>query len=258
MLFDNSFADLTPSLKRLCIGNVLFWSLSTTFLVLDLIARDRPDTRIGRRLRSCKLQPEKSLLSNAEYADIALVAAFNMFLLSPLLAWVDQKYLSQLVDDQDALSEADAWVPLREVGCIVGCLLVLDIWFYFTHLLFHKSTWLYKTVHKMHHKWTAPCSMTAIYAHPIEFIFSNVLGIEVGLKLTNAHPYTAYAFYSYVLISTCWDHSGYRFVWFGENDHDMHHEFFQYNYGASGLMDHLCGTWKSPSLIKRRGEKKTG
>ena len=39
--------------------------------------------------------------------------------------------------------------------------------FFYSHRALH-SRGLYKTIHKTHHEWTAPISLIAIYAHPVE------------------------------------------------------------------------------------------
>ena len=48
------------------------------------------------------------------------------------------------------------------------------------------------------------------------------------------------------IISTIFNHSGYAFPWSSRNvnDHDYHHEAFNYNYGAIGLLDRVHGTYK--------------
>jgi len=78
----------------------------------------------------------------------------------------------------------------------------------------------------------------AVYAHPIEFIFGNVAGVTIGPILCRVHPYTCYAWYAFALSTTCRHHSGYDF--FDAQEHDAHHEFFHWNFGA--YMDDMLGT----------------
>ena len=90
--------------------------------------------------------------------------------------------------------------------------------------------------------------MAAAYAHPLEFIFGNVLGIGAGPILTNAHPYTAYAWFTLALLSTCKGHSGYDIL--NARTHDIHHQLTNFNFGVIDLGDYVMGT-RNPGNTKR-------
>ena len=46
-----------------------------------------------------------------------------------------------------------------------------DAWHYWTHRWMHESAFMYKTVHKIHHQYSAPFGLAAEYASPIEVMF---------------------------------------------------------------------------------------
>jgi len=47
--------------------------------------------------------------------------------------------------------------------------------------LLHHAT-VYKYIHKKHHEWKAPIGVTAVYAHPVEHIVSNLLPTVVVIR----------------------------------------------------------------------------
>jgi sterol desaturase/sphingolipid hydroxylase (fatty acid hydroxylase superfamily) len=51
----------------------------------------------------------------------------------------------------------------------------------------------------MHHEWTAPISYTAIYAHPIEHVMSNLMPVTAGFLITGCHVTTAWLWIALVL-----------------------------------------------------------
>ena len=114
------------------------------------------------------------------------------------------------------------------------CTMIDDFVFFTTHRLLHTPFW-YKHVHKLHHQYNQSVSICAEYAHPIEFIFSNMLPLGVPCMMLgrNLHFYTFLTIGTLKIIGTSVGHSGYEF----HNDalelypfrassryHDYHHE----------------------------------
>ncbi|KAL2797422.1 hypothetical protein BJX66DRAFT_335043 [Aspergillus keveii] len=124
----------------------------------------------------------------------------------------------------------------------IFALLAREISFYYVHRALHHPS-IYTYIHKMHHKYTAPVSFAAEYAHPIEHLLANVLPITLPLYLKGAHYLSILFFAVFELWEAAADHSGYDFLKLPPAElHDLHHEKFRVNYGTIGLMDWIHGT----------------
>jgi len=222
--------ELDVQSKCAVTSNIVFWSASILCFLLDRFILS-PKT-----LQEQKVQGNKAFLSESEMWDIFKLAFLNM---GPVtILFVKMEHVLRGALDIPQMSEQEPWNAVREIPLFVACIVTMMLWFYFTHRLLHVP-YLYKTVHKVHHRFKAPCAMAAVYAHPIEFIFGNVAGVGLGPMLTNCHPYTAYAWFSLALLATCKNHSGYKCL--GAQQHDAHHEFFNYNFG-NDFLDDFFGT----------------
>ncbi|CAJ0566066.1 unnamed protein product, partial [Mesorhabditis spiculigera] len=72
---------------------------------------------------------------------------------------------------------------------LIFSVLIEELGFYYTHRLFHQP-FFYKRIHKIHHRWTAPVSITSVYCHPLEHAISNLMPIMLGPTLIGAHMIT--------------------------------------------------------------------
>ena len=233
-----SWTDTSISWKCAVIANVVFWPLSILGLCADHLAA----TRISSVLARCKLQLDQHLCWR-ERLDLILLAAFNMIFVALFICCPIFEYIWDYVQGSNWLSETDDWIWKNELLIKIPLhALITEIAFYSVHVMLHHSPFLYRHIHKVHHRFVAPTAMACVYAHPLEFAVGNIFPIYLGCMLTNAHPVTCYGiWFPLAMAGTCRGHCGYRIM--GWTDpHDVHHLCLRYNYGGMALLDHLFGT----------------
>lgn len=121
-------------------------------------------------------------------------------------------------------------------------ILVEEAAFYYSHRFLH-SKHIYKYIHKQHHEWTAPIAVTAIYCHPVEHIFSNLVPPFLGVFIMGSHVATAWLWFTMAILSTLNAHSGYHLPFFPSPEaHDFHHLKFNNCFGVLGVLDRIHGT----------------
>jgi len=136
-------------------------------------------------------------------------------------------------------------------------LISYEIAFFYVHRLFHQNKKLYAMIHKLHHTWTSPVALTAIYCHPLELIVSNTLPGLIGPILCGSNIFAVIIQTFAGLVHTTGVHSGYFCICDDQGMHDEHHRKFNVNYGVIGLMDNLYGSYCLPPAAAVKLSSKT-
>lgn len=128
------------------------------------------------------------------------------------------------------LAQFRGHMPIRELPSlsrITFDILILiiceEIGFYYVHRVLHHRLF-YQRFHKVHHEWRNPIAMAAIYCHPVEHVFCNLLPIFGGFLLLGSHVVTCWLWIASVYFVVLNDHSGYHFPFLLSSEaHDYHH-----------------------------------
>ncbi|XP_025087115.1 fatty acid hydroxylase domain-containing protein 2-like [Pomacea canaliculata] len=226
-------AFFTSVVGTVVFTSAVFWLINIFFIVLDVTGKPAVLLRY-------KVQPDKNRpVSSDSLLRAIRVALFNqtvvggpfVLCLYKALVWRGCGFEpSSLPSYQRALMEMVVFVAVEEIG------------FYYFHRLLHHPA-LYKEIHKLHHEWTAPVGVVAIYAHPIEHVLANLVPAVAGPLLMGAHVAMLWLWLGIVIVTTVIHHSGYHFPFMSSPEfHDFHHLKFNNCYGVLGLLDRLHGT----------------
>jgi len=122
----------------------------------------------------------------------------------------------------------------------------IDAGLYYSHRALH-GRFLFRHIHRWHHRYTAPIIFTTTAVHPVEFLtFEFFLILPAFVIPTHVAVYVAVIAYTYFIGMV--DHSGVRLrvplpLHANNQFHDDHHVYFHCNYAHhTTLFDRLHGT----------------
>ena len=120
-------------------------------------------------------------------------------------------------------------------------LLIDDFFFYILHRKMHENKYIYKKIHKIHHRANTPIPFDYIYVHPFEWL-SGFIGPFIGMLLLGG--ISVYSFWIYLIVRNLHEihiHSGIKssslvniIPFYGNNEHhDTHHAKRDGNYSST-------------------------
>ena len=127
------------------------------------------------------------------------------------------------------------------LGIIIS-MLIEDFFFYWGHRFLHHPLF-YNKIHKIHHRFYNVIHISYAYAHPLEYLFGNILPNFFTIMILGkyVHFITYVGFVFVRLMETCEGHSGYEFEysmfagfpWMTDSSyHNYHHLINRGNYSS--------------------------
>jgi len=237
-LYINHFGDtvFTRIIAPWILQLVAFWIYGIFLLLINL---NQP--QFVKKLQSeKKFTFEKTNYAPSFITCVKLVLFNQFFVILPGLLAID--FVSQSgwlpgirVDSQLPSLRELVWHTFLS---IIG----VEIGFYYSHRLLHIPIF-YRSIHKIHHEFIAPYGIAAIYAHPIEAFVGNTLGVMGPAFVIGLHAFSWYIGSVIGWVVTMNGHSGF-YVPLATNGHDLHHQYFNCNFGSSGWLDMVHGTYR--------------
>eukprot|EP00940_MAST-03C_sp_MAST-3C-sp2_P002038 g2038.t1 len=250
-LFSLGLADVNYCVDcKLHPENCEYWTSGLAFLWVDLT--DSPGWMVRRRIQKKERNRRRKELVEK------LPKLFRNLLTNQIVVFVPMAFATNYFG---ALRISPELPSLYEVVTHIAFFVLLEeIMFYGTHRLLH-TNWLYKNVHKVHHQFTQPTALAAVYAHPAEVLLGNVLPLWLSpCIIMRSHIVTWYVWIVVAILGTQYHHCGYRLSppWDHNPDfHDKHHEAFNGNYGLLYVSDWALET-RTADIKKRLAAKRKG
>ena len=240
---------------RILIAFGSFGVMATFFLLLGFVFT-LVDLWGPSILTQYKVQETKNVpLTWSDLLKLIKLDFINIFLVTPLFS-----YFGSYLLVWRGMSVLPEELPTfqRTIFNLILLVVLQDFLFYYSHRLFHYPP-LYRAWHKKHHEFTAPVAIAAVYAHPVEHIFVNLLSVWLPILIVGVHCAEYWVWFAVVIIGTFVNHSGYHFPFnpISPEHHDFHHLVFTENFGTFRYLDWLNGTNKQWMLSQQRKRDRT-
>ena len=212
----------------------LFFALAILFALCDFYLP--PVVLAHAKLQPSRL-PAHSKAAIAAYKQAVLTSVFNHCFGS-----VPSMVVFALVARQLRLPlsvSAVSWPVLLYQVCVV--LVVEEVLFYYTHRLLHHPL-LFRSIHSVHHSYTAPVAVAATHCHIVEHVVCNLFPMLAGVLLARANWTLYMGWCGLAIVNTVCVHSGYGWWWLAAANHDRHHSTNKCAFGTLGVLDWLHGT----------------
>ena len=222
-------------------NNIIFSTLSLMFSI-NLLGLLYSYLIIKTNIfKKFKLQDRPHKLKNF-YKRLPLIL-FNLLILLSITA-LGLFYMSDYI----ITSFRSIW---RMVFEIIIVLMIDDIFFYLFHRMMHENKYIYRKIHKIHHRASTPFPSEYLYTHPLEWMIG-MIGPFIGISLLGG--VSIYSFWLLLIIRNVHEldiHSGLKsnflikyFPLSGTNEHhDLHHSILDGNYASSfTFLDKLFNT----------------
>ena len=128
------------------------------------------------------------------------------------------------------------------IGSIFIMLALHDAYFYFTHLLSHRISWIFRKFHRIHHQSGNPTVFADIMFHPVDAVVHSGFA-PLFLFFLPVHPLAFGLFLFLVTVVNALGHIGYEVFpprmaetpvlkWISRATlHNIHHSHIHYNFG---------------------------
>lgn len=139
----------------------IYWIFGSLFIFIDL-------TRKPEFFRKYKTQPEENVpLEFSKFIKSAGGVLFNQTVVE-----IPYKMIVYQISKRSIKFPFETTHDFHRVLFdLILCDVVYEFAYYYSHRLFHHPA-VYKHVHKIHHEWTAPVSIIALYCHWLGESFS--------------------------------------------------------------------------------------
>tara|TARA_B110000208_G_scaffold174224_1_gene218734 strand:+ start:303 stop:986 length:684 start_codon:yes stop_codon:yes gene_type:complete len=170
-----------------------------------------------------------------QYRDIIPTVLTNIFVYIPIISILSEYNLRINY----------SWEDFNLFQCMYSIFfayLLIDLFFFTCHRIMHIPI-IYKWSHKLHHKYKYTVGMEALYLHWFDLYFGNIMPLNLPIIIMpNLHIITWMLYMVIIISSTVLSSHGLL----APNDHDIHHIYFNYNYGTGMYMDYIFNTVQKP------------